>query len=110
LLITRHVTTQVFESWAGELTPDAFDEFLLPELTRIANEVKEGCRAAGIAEVPMVIFAKGAHYALEGLAATAYDVIQVRGDCTRRKMTLNFFLPWTNNTTFNILCSDLSTL
>jgi uroporphyrinogen-III decarboxylase len=93
----------VFESWAGELTPDAFDEFLLPELTRIANEVKEGCRAAGIAEVPMVIFAKGAHYALEGLAATAYDV-------TRKQNGTHSFLPWTNKSTFNSLCSDLSTL
>jgi uroporphyrinogen-III decarboxylase len=81
----------VFESWAGELTPDAFDEFLLPELTRIANEVKEGCRAAGIAEVPMVIFAKGAHYALEGLAATAYDVIQVRVTSQENKMALTLF-------------------
>ena len=110
MLITRHVTTQVFESWAGELTPDAFDEFLLPELARIANEVKEGCRAAGIAEVPMVIFAKGAHYALEGLAATAYDVIQVRGDCTRKKMTLTFVFALNKQNHLKILCSDLSTL
>eukprot|EP00041_Stephanoeca_diplocostata_P024790 m.636924 g.636924 ORF g.636924 m.636924 type:complete len:360 (+) comp22600_c0_seq7:61-1140(+) len=68
---------QVFESWAGELHPEAFNTFLLPYVSRIATEVKARCEAEGLTPVPMVIFAKGAHYALEALAQTAYDVIQV---------------------------------
>eukprot|EP00038_Savillea_parva_P000576 m.96985 g.96985 ORF g.96985 m.96985 type:complete len:360 (+) comp10196_c0_seq2:143-1222(+) len=68
---------QIFESWAGELTPEAFQTILLPRLTRIVNEVKAECVRLNIPEVPMVIFAKGAHHALESLAETKYDVIQV---------------------------------
>eukprot|EP00036_Acanthoecidae_sp_10tr_P006068 CAMPEP_0182939090 /NCGR_PEP_ID=MMETSP0105_2-20130417/45054_1 /TAXON_ID=81532 ORGANISM="Acanthoeca-like sp., Strain 10tr" /NCGR_SAMPLE_ID=MMETSP0105_2 /ASSEMBLY_ACC=CAM_ASM_000205 /LENGTH=360 /DNA_ID=CAMNT_0025078455 /DNA_START=13 /DNA_END=1095 /DNA_ORIENTATION=- len=68
---------QIFESWAGELPPDVYATFLLPRLARIADEVKAACAKAGIPEIPMVIFAKGAHYALETLAETKFDVIQV---------------------------------
>lgn len=45
-------------------------QFLLPYVSRIATEVKARCQAEGLSPVPMVIFAKGAHYALEKLAAT----------------------------------------
>jgi uroporphyrinogen decarboxylase len=68
---------QIFESWAGELSPYTFAEFLLPYAKRIATEVKAELRKLGIEPVPMVIFCKGAHYALEDLAKTDYDVIQV---------------------------------
>lgn len=68
---------QVFESWAGELAPHTFNEFLLPYVSRIATEVKAALRRLGLKPVPMVIFAKGAHYALEALAKTDFDVIQV---------------------------------
>ncbi|KAJ2345019.1 Uroporphyrinogen decarboxylase in heme biosynthesis [Coemansia sp. RSA 2618] len=64
---------QVFESWAGELGPRDFAEFSLPYLARIARRVKRE-----FPDVPMTVFAKGAHYALEQLAvATAYDVISL---------------------------------
>ena len=61
---------QVFDSWAGLLSPAAFRAFALPYLTQIAERVK-----AARPDVPLVVFAKGAHYALDDLAATAYDVI-----------------------------------
>lgn len=61
---------QVFDSWAGELGPAQFAEFALPYLTRIADELKQRQP-----DVPLVVFARGAHYALDALADTAYDVI-----------------------------------
>ncbi|KAJ2163130.1 hypothetical protein GGF46_000059 [Coemansia sp. RSA 552] len=64
---------QVFESWAGELGPRDFAEFSLPYLRHIAARVK-----AKYPDVPMTVFAKGAHYGLELLATeTAYDVISL---------------------------------
>ncbi len=50
---------QVFDSWAGLLGPDDFSRFAMPYLKRITDEV-DGA--------PVVIFAKGAWYALERLA------------------------------------------
>lgn len=44
---------QVFDSWAGELSPEAFNEFCLPYLGQIAEKVKATC------EVPLIVFAKG---------------------------------------------------
>lgn len=61
---------QVFDSWAGELGPLQFAEFALPYLVRIADELKQR-----LPEVPLVVFARGAHYALDALADTRYDVI-----------------------------------
>ncbi|KAJ2890864.1 Uroporphyrinogen decarboxylase in heme biosynthesis [Coemansia aciculifera] len=64
---------QVFESWAGELGPQDFTEFSLPYLALIAARVK-----AVFPDVPMTVFARGAHYALEQLATdTLYDVISL---------------------------------
>jgi uroporphyrinogen decarboxylase len=61
---------QVFDSWAGELGPLQFAEFALPYLQQIATTLKER-----VPDVPVIIFARGAHYALDALAETDYDVI-----------------------------------
>lgn len=61
---------QVFDSWAGELSPYQFAEFALPYLTDIAGRVRERHP-----DVPLIVFARGAHYALDALAATPYDVV-----------------------------------
>lgn len=66
---------QVFDSWAGELSPAVFAEFALPYLRELAQQVKQ--RLGPEAAVPMVVFAKGAHYALADLASSDYDVIQL---------------------------------
>ncbi|KAJ1668173.1 Uroporphyrinogen decarboxylase in heme biosynthesis [Coemansia sp. RSA 1813] len=64
---------QVFESWASELGPRDFAEFSLPYLARIAARVK-----SKHPDVPLTVFAKGAHYALESLATdTEYDVVSL---------------------------------
>jgi len=50
---------QLFDSWAGILSPDDFNEWSLPSLIEITGAIKE---------VPVILFAKGAWYALERLS------------------------------------------
>jgi uroporphyrinogen decarboxylase len=66
---------QVFDSWAGELSPSSFKDFAMPYLVRIADELPPRLKEKGLEPVPMTVFAKGAWYALEDLANTNYNVI-----------------------------------
>lgn len=66
---------QVFDSWAGELSPASFKEFSLPYLTYIADNVPKRLAELGLERVPMTVFAKGAWYALEDLCKTSYNVV-----------------------------------
>lgn len=66
---------QVFDSWAGELSPSAFKEFALPYLTHIANMLPQRLQELQQDVVPMIVFAKGAWYALEDLCNSNYNVI-----------------------------------
>ena len=50
---------QVFDSWAGILSPAQYREFALPYISKIA---------ASITDVPVTVFAKGAWFILEDLA------------------------------------------
>lgn len=69
---------EVFDSWAGDLTPELFREFVLPGLADIASRTKRALRDAGLEPVPMTIFPRGAHFAFEWLAKeTEYDVISL---------------------------------
>ena len=72
---------QVFDSWGGQLGPKLFNEFSLPYLRRIAAGVKDALHAdpalPNPLEVPLTVFAKGAHWALADLARSDYDVIQL---------------------------------
>ena len=72
---------QVFDSWAGQLSPQLFHEFALPYLLRIATGVKEALDADASLpnpmDVPITVFAKGAHWSIEALAKSDYDVIQL---------------------------------
>ncbi|MEQ2213403.1 hypothetical protein XENOCAPTIV_014504 [Xenoophorus captivus] len=65
---------QVFESHAGILGPVEFKEFSLPYLRDIARRVKDRLKEKG-QDVPMIVFAKDAHYALEELSASHYEVV-----------------------------------
>jgi uroporphyrinogen decarboxylase len=67
---------QVFESWGGELSEREFNEFSLPYLTQIAEKVKAELKVIDM-DVPMFVFARGSHYALEVLNASPYDVISL---------------------------------
>ncbi|MCH2083462.1 MAG: uroporphyrinogen decarboxylase [Saprospiraceae bacterium] len=49
---------QVFDSWAGILTPEQYKTFALPYIKRIAESIED---------VPVTVFAKGAWFVLEDL-------------------------------------------
>ncbi|KAL4898227.1 Uroporphyrinogen decarboxylase [Aspergillus ambiguus] len=66
---------QVFDSWAGELSPATFKSFSLPYLRHIAANLPKKLVAMGLDPVPMTVFAKGAWYALEDLCESGYNVV-----------------------------------
>ena len=57
---------QVFDSWAGMLNLELYEEFCLPYLKQIAKAIDE---------VPVIMFAKGAYFALDDLHELGADVI-----------------------------------
>lgn len=65
---------QLFESSAEYLGPDLFSAFALPYIKQIATRVRAGAKEKGF-DVPLTVFAKGGHYALEQLAESGYDVV-----------------------------------
>lgn len=75
---------QVFESHAGILDSKLFTTFSLPYLRQISNLVKKRLKDADLPDVPMIVFAKGAHYALEDLAQIGYDVVGLDWTMTPR--------------------------
>lgn len=68
---------QIFESHAGLLGPADFQEFILPYLVRIADFLKLKGKENPDLDVPLIIFAKDAGFALEMLSQTSYDVISL---------------------------------
>lgn len=52
---------QIFDTWAGLLSPDDFDEIAYPYLEKITDKVLN---------VPVIVFAKGSWYALDKLSKT----------------------------------------
>ncbi|KAF7730987.1 Uroporphyrinogen decarboxylase in heme biosynthesis [Apophysomyces ossiformis] len=68
---------QVFDSWAGELSPHDFRKYSLPYIQQISSKVKQQLKESGLEVVPMTIFAKGAWYALNDLTGIDYDVVSL---------------------------------
>ena len=66
---------QVFDSWAAELSPSSFQQFSLPYLRYISEHLPNRLRQLQLEVVPMVVFAKGAWYALDSLCGSGYDVV-----------------------------------
>jgi uroporphyrinogen decarboxylase len=66
---------QIFDSWAGELSPASFKEISLPYLEYICDNLPRRLKEIGEEVVPMVVFAKGAWHALDTLCQTNYDVV-----------------------------------
>lgn len=66
---------QVFDSWAGELSPASFKEFALPYLRHISKHLPERLKEMNLEPVPMTVFAKGAWYALDDLCDSGYNVV-----------------------------------
>lgn len=61
---------QLFDTWAGELTPAEYDKFELPATRGVFGEL-------GLAKVPKILFAKGSARHLESLAKSGADVLSV---------------------------------
>ena len=57
---------QVFDSWAGVLTPQQYQTFAIPYLTKICNAINE---------VPKIVFAKGAWFAMEDITKLNCEVL-----------------------------------
>ncbi|KAH8928477.1 uroporphyrinogen decarboxylase [Atractiella rhizophila] len=68
---------QVFDSWAGELTPKEFRTFSLPYLRYISKRVRERLASLSIVAVPMTIFAMGANQSLPLLADSGYETVGI---------------------------------
>lgn len=66
---------QVFDSWAAELSPSSFKDFSLPYLRYISKHLPERLKELKQEQVPMVVFAKGAWYALDALCESGYQVV-----------------------------------
>jgi len=66
---------QVFDSWAGELSPASFKSFALPYLRHISANLPKRLTEMGLEPVPMTVFAKGAWYALDDLCESGYNVV-----------------------------------
>ncbi|MCJ1283736.1 Uroporphyrinogen decarboxylase in heme biosynthesis [Xylographa opegraphella] len=66
---------QVFDSWAGELSPSSFKRFSLPYLRYISEKLPLRLKDLNLQPVPMVVFAKGAWYALDALCDSGYNVV-----------------------------------
>jgi uroporphyrinogen decarboxylase len=62
-------TVQVFDSWAGSLSPGDFKEFAQPYLLRIADGVKD--------DAPVILFPKGSWYALKDLSESSASGIGI---------------------------------
>lgn len=57
---------QIFDSWAGVLSPDSYKTFALPYLAKICHAINE---------VPVIVFARGAFYALKDIKEINCKVI-----------------------------------
>ncbi|KAI0409750.1 uroporphyrinogen decarboxylase [Xylaria palmicola] len=66
---------QVFDSWAGELSPATFKKFSEPYLAYIAQNLPSKLRAMGLDVVPMIVFPKGANQSLDSICNLGYNVV-----------------------------------
>ncbi len=57
---------QLFDSWAGILTPQQYTTYGIPYLKKICDAIQD---------VPKIVFAKGAYFALEEISNLPCDVI-----------------------------------
>ena len=62
-------TVQVFDSWAGSLSPEDFKTYAQPYLLQIADAVKD--------DAPVILFPKGTWYALKNLSQSSASGIGI---------------------------------
>jgi uroporphyrinogen decarboxylase len=66
---------QVFDSWAGELTPACFKKFSGPYLQYISENLPKKLKSMNLDPVPMIVFPKGAWYSLDAVCDMGYNVV-----------------------------------
>ena len=67
---------QVFDSWAGTLSPSDFRTFSLPYLRQISAGVRDALSCKSRSCVPLIVFARGAlGHSLPEVAKAGYDVV-----------------------------------
>ncbi len=59
---------QIFDTWGGILSKEDYDEFSLRYIKEVISKLKRKNQ-------PVIVFSKGAHYAIEELADSGADVI-----------------------------------
>jgi uroporphyrinogen decarboxylase len=74
-VLMRQQLVQVFDSWAAELSPSSFQQFSQPYLAYISAQLPKRLKEMGLVPVPMIVFAKGAWYALDALCDLGYNVV-----------------------------------
>jgi uroporphyrinogen decarboxylase len=60
---------QVFDSWAGSLSPEDFKRFSQPYLIQIADALKD--------DAPVILFPKGSWYALQDLSESSASALGI---------------------------------
>ncbi len=60
---------QVFDTWAGVLSPALYEEFSLRYIRQIADALRT--------DVPVIVFSKGANHSLEKIASTGASAVGV---------------------------------
>ena len=66
---------QVFDSWAGELSPSTFKKFSEPYLAYISEHLPIKLKELGLDPVPMIVFPKGANQSLDAVCNLGYNVV-----------------------------------
>ena len=67
---------QVFDSWAGILSPEQYQTFSIPYLSRICDAIRE---------VPVIVFAKGAFFARKDISHLSCSVIGLDWNMSAKK-------------------------
>lgn len=64
------LVVQIFDSWAGILTPEDFRNFSLPYLLKVVQGIERN-------GVPVMVFARGAGHSIEALAEIGANVLSI---------------------------------